>query len=207
MISSLSFFLTDIFYKKDNSSKLTIFGRKKNNEKVILEAEFSPYFWIEFIGSKNKIKEKLSKICIADFHEREVNGQKKELIKAQFKSPEQLVEIKKEIITWPEVKELYEYDIPFKNRFLIDNKLKQFKLCNAKVDGTKLISINSEQETYSPKILAYDIEVESSLAFPTPEKDKILFISFYGTDDFKKVITWKKFKTNLNYIEFVSSVT
>ncbi|GAG26475.1 unnamed protein product, partial [marine sediment metagenome] len=63
----------------------------------------------------------------------------------------------------------------------------------------------SDEALKKPKILAFDIETYSSSGKEiVPEKNPIIMLSFYG-EKIKKVFTWKKFKTNLNYIEFVNS--
>jgi len=51
---------------------------------------------------------------------------------------------------------------------------------------------------YSPRILAYDIETDSL----KPENGEILMVSLVGKN-FKKVISWKKAKTEKKYVEFV----
>ena len=73
--------------------------REKNHKKVILNAEFSPYFWIDF--KSKKVAEKLEEFgAKASFEKREINGKQKEMIKAKFNSPEHLVECKKIIKSW-----------------------------------------------------------------------------------------------------------
>ena len=54
----------------------------------------------------------------------------------------------------------------------------------------------------SPRVLAFDIETYSPDKNIQPEKNPIIMVSFYG-ERYKKVITWKQFKTKLDYIEFV----
>ena len=57
----------------------------------------------------------------------------------------------------------------------------------------------------NPKILAFDIETYNPLGkIIDAEKNPIVMVSFYG-DKLKKVITWKRFKTKEDYIEFVGS--
>ncbi len=205
MSSTISFFITDVVYKKNNSSFLEVLGRTEKGKKVILEAEFKPYFWLDF-KNKSKLETKLKELEIeVKYEKKEIDGKKKELMKLIFNSPEELKEKREKIKKFPEAKDIREYDIPYEIRFLIDNKLKQFHLCNAEVSGKKIKSISCTGKRYSPKILAYDIETSFKTVFPTPEKEKILFISFYGSEDFKKVITWKKFKTKNKTISFVSS--
>ena len=61
-------------------------------------------------------------------------------------------------------------------------------------------------ETFlQPKILSVDIETYTPNYMEiAPEKNPILMISFYAKD-FQKVFVWKRFKNDLDYIEFVES--
>jgi DNA polymerase elongation subunit (family B) len=57
-----------------------------------------------------------------------------------------------------------------------------------------------KQPNYEPKVLAYDIETDAL----KPEEGEILMVSLRGKN-FKKVISWKKAKTEKKYIEFVKN--
>ena len=61
-------------------------------------------------------------------------------------------------------------------------------------------------------VLSFDIETYAKERAIIPEKNPVLMVAFYGMQNvggeekpFKKVITWKRFKTELDYIEFVGS--
>ncbi|RLG10354.1 hypothetical protein DRN73_07970 [Candidatus Pacearchaeota archaeon] len=207
MNSSATFFITDILYKKNNTNKLILFGRKKNHEKIILEAEYNPYFWIntkeiDFLAEKIN---KLDGVVKVSSEKKEIDGKGEKLLKIEFSSPEALVEIKRKIREWPEIIEIREHDIPFEIRYLIDNKLKQFFLCKAELEKNKIISITRKKERIMPRILAYDIETEFEKRFPNAKKDRIIAISYYGSGNFKKVALWKRYKTQKKYVKFVNS--
>ena len=57
-----------------------------------------------------------------------------------------------------------------------------------------------KQPEYEPRVLAYDIETDAL----KPEEGEILMVSLRGKN-FKKVISWKKTKTEKKYVEFVKN--
>ena len=91
---------------------------------------------------------------------------------------------------------VYEYDIDFCKRYLVDKEIIPSRLY--KIDGeivkkveynvdlvVEIKNIEQNSESFEKeRILAFDIETMDEV---------ILVISFYG-DDFKKIITWKKVK-------------
>ena len=70
----------------------------------------------------------------------------------------------------------------------------------------KIEQVSTESFT-NPKILAFDIEVYNPKGnYPVEEMDPVIMIGIYS-DDFKKVLTWKEYKTNKDYVEFVNNET
>lgn len=63
-----------------------------------------------------------------------------------------------------------------------------------KLDGFEKI----DEKKFNPRVVAYDIETDDLKL----GEGEILMISLVG-DKFKKVITWKKSKKNLSYVEYV----
>jgi DNA polymerase I len=55
-----------------------------------------------------------------------------------------------------------------------------------------------KKESFKPKVLAFDLEVDELQI----GKGEILMVSLVS-DDYKKVITWKKCHKKLNYVEYV----
>jgi DNA polymerase Pol2 len=61
-------------------------------------------------------------------------------------------------------------------------------------------NIKKKQKDFEPKVLAYDLETDSL----KPENGEILMFSLVGKD-YKKVISWKKAKTENKNVEFVEN--
>jgi len=108
-----------------------------------------------------------------------------------------------------------EADILYTRRYLIDKKILPLALHEAegefanqrmKADVFRAESIRNVSDTVlQPKILAVDIETYNPMGkIAVPEENPIIMVAF-AENGFKKVITWKRFKTDKDYIEFVDS--
>ena len=109
-----------------------------------------------------------------------------------------------------------EYDIPLVSKYIIEKKVEplmwheveggvvgagelggisealEVDLC---IKAEKIVRAE-KQKSFTPKILAYDIEVDNLEL----GKGEILMISLYG-DNFKKVLTWKRCKKQQDFVE------
>ncbi|MDP2749417.1 MAG: DNA-directed DNA polymerase [Nanoarchaeota archaeon] len=159
-------------------------------------------------------------------------GKKVQAIRVYSNLPRSVPVLRDFLKQQPDVSVVLEADIQFTRRYLIDKKITPLSLCE--VDGeegsarakvkyiidAKSIKQLGDQIIEKPRMLAFDIETYSPDKRIIPEQNPILMISFYGDFDasgaggtsgvdsgsgFKKVITWKKFKTDFDYIEFVNS--
>ena len=226
----LQFFPYDIDYRvEDNKAVVHIFSRASNGKQImVLDDGFIPYFLVhpkKDIDADSLIK-KIEKIEIEDEEKYQVTGTEiitkkkfgKELtlIKVSVNIPAAVPVIAKIISEWSIVDEVYEADVPFLRRYLIDKELTPITAWEAegelvnkksKVDVFKTDNITqfSEDSIKEPRMLAFDIETYNPEGkVMQPEKNPIIMVSLYGRN-FEKVITWKKFRTKEKYIEFVDS--
>jgi len=169
---------TDKIIKKIEKIELDIKGRKTKVEKIELEEK-------NFLGKKVKA------------------------LKVFGTNYKDLQDIANKLGI-PEIEKRRGYDLGYITSYIIEKKLKP--LTWYEIDGTPLhnkedlggiaeilevdfvLKLNSkeelkEQPKYSPRALAYDLETDSL----KPENGEILMISLVG-ENFKKVISWKKFK-------------
>ncbi len=145
------------------------------------------------------------------------------LLKLYANVPKSVPLLKKALETHPGIKNCYEYDILFTHRYLIDRRIIPFTLLEAivpekgeaekqtakeamKVPVYEAIAMSQAEETCdSFRILSFDIETynpEGKTA--VPEKNPLLMLALYAPD-FKKVLTWKRFSTSDDDIEFLES--
>ena len=111
-----------------------------------------------------------------------------------------------------------ELDSKFYKRYLVDKNLTPLGLLEATVKriDTKISGIDyvfeaehikqiSTDTIPNLKILAFDIETLSPGPMPNPNSDPVIMAAFYGSDSFRKILSWKKFKDPPNYVTFVDS--
>ena len=228
MPDKITFFPLDINYKIENNKAVVyLFGRTTDNKQVcVMDKNFEPYFYV--IPHKGKdVEEKLNKIKVERNKElsevvrtekvkKRFLGKEVNAIKVYVKLPRDVPVIRDVIKDWEILESVNEYDIRFKKRYLIDQNITPLVAVEATGEFVKhrsrvpvlkadKIEQKGDESLEAPRVLAFDIETYSlSGKNIEPLKNPILMISFYGAK-FKKVITWKKFKTKLDYVEFVKS--
>ncbi len=228
MADKIIFFPLDITYKiVHNKPVIYLFGRTIDKKQIcVIDENFEPYFYV--IPKKGMyVEEKLEKIKVERNGEiSEVTrtekvkkcylGKNVDAIKVFVRLPKDVPIIREVIKDWELLESINEYDIKFKKRYLIDKNITPLLAVEAEGEFVKQhmrvpvlmadkIEQKSELSLESPRVLAFDIETyyQNGKGIE-PEKNPIILVSFYG-EEYKKVVTWKRFKTKLEYIEFVES--
>lgn len=225
IMAKLQFYPTDITYKiVEGKPQIRLFARTVDGKQVILTDDtFQPYFYV--IPKSNDVRDKIEKIAV-DKDERIIRAVKTETIKKRHLGKEvdairvylslpKDVPIFRDIIKgWEIIEGIYEYDILFARRYLIDKGIALMTLYEAevepynlrlKVPAYKFSEIKEvSSDPLTPRILSVDIETYSPSKNIDPEKNPIIMIALHGKD-YQKVFTWKKFKTKHDYVEFVGS--
>jgi len=220
----IEFFPLDITYKEVNGRPIIyLFGRTKSGEQVcIRDNNFRPYFKVVCEPEAlEKIKEVETKknndvLKVTDIEEIQTNLIEKptKAYKVFTNLPKAVPVLKSMIRNIPEVSGVYEYDILFVRRYLIDKEIVPYSLCaiecdqvteKSKVPVFEVKSIKQLEELPNPKILSIDIEVYNPLGRHIDmDSYPIIMIAFYSKN-YKKVLTWKRFKTDEKYVEFLQS--
>ena len=228
MAEKIQFFPLDITYRvQDGKAVISLYGRAADGRQVcVLDYNFEPYFYAVPKDSAN-IGEKLEKIRVERDNEvsfvtkaetviKKFLGKEVFAVKVYVNLQGSVPVIRDVIREWDSVSSTYEFDIPFVRRYLIDKNITPLILhqatgefvsqkSRAAVFRADSIEQAGTDTLHNPKILAFDIETYSPLDFAIDaEKNPILMLSFYG-ENFKKVFVWKRFKTSLDYVEFVDS--
>jgi len=226
MAEKIQFFPLDITYKVMDDKPVThLFGRTVDGKQVlILDDTFEPYFYV--IPKKDiDVKEKLEQIAVeredktarvtkTEIVNKKYLGNEVQAIKVYTKLPSDVPVIRDVVKDWEIIEGIYEYDVMFSRRYLIDKNITPLTLCEAeaepytiksKVPAFKASNITQvSTDTIKPRILSFDIETYNPSRNIEVEKNPIIMLAFYS-EDFKKVFVWKKFKTKLDYVEFVDS--
>ncbi len=214
-----SFYPTDIAYTVKNGKPIIqLYGRTTDGKQIcVMDENFEPYFYV--VG--NAEPKEIEALKQDDYHVVRVEKTKKNLnehpteaLKVIVNIPKGVPIIKELAQNLPNVDGVYEYDILYTRRYLIDKGI--IPLTLTKVEGKEIpaeskvacISANKiaheSEETLKPKILAVDIETYNPDNKLNPDKNPIIMVGLHG-EKISRVITWKKFPTKENYIEFVQS--
>ncbi|MBW3002741.1 DNA-directed DNA polymerase [Candidatus Woesearchaeota archaeon] len=221
------FYLLDLSYKiVDGKPVIYLFGKTTEGQQIcVLDDSFEPYFYV-IPKSGADLKEKLLSISVEKdkesyqvtrvepvkmrYFEKEVDA-----LRVFTNVPMAVPNLKDVIYDWDNVESVHEYDIRFVRRYLIDKGITPLTLLSAegeavpeklKIPAIKADKIEqvSDDTIKNPRILAFDIETAGIHGQKIqPEKTPIIMIALYG-DNFKRVITWKKFKAG-DYVEVVPS--
>ncbi len=215
----VNFYPTDIAYTVRNGKPIIqLYGRTTEGKQIcVLDENFEPYFYV--VGD---IDTKLLEVLRQDDYQvvrvekvkKNLNEHPIEALKVFVNMPKGVPVIKDLAKELPGVDGVYEYDIFYTRRYIIDKGI--IPLTLTKVEGkespfqSKVPCIKAEkispagEDTLKPKLLAVDIETYNPENKINMKKHPILMIGLYG-EKFSRVITWKKFETKEKYIEFVTT--
>ncbi len=179
--------------------------------RILKDTNFKPYFYVDatikeindFLNSDEDKKNLLNYIKDLETVKRiiinsNLNDLKNRIIERNFtkitvKYPKDVPKLR----VLKELGEVYEHDIPFTKRYLIDNDIVPTTYYYDFEDETRTIANNNLPEL---KTISFDMEVYCEGREPDPEKNPILMTSFCSKD-LKKVITYKPFEHE--YVELV----
>lgn len=206
---------------ENNIGVIRIFCKNEKGKTVlVLDSNFEPYFYVE--PKKGNLEDYKKKLLFHDFREgkikrvekveKEFLGEKKDLLKIIVESPRDIYNIRQIVKRWSENQEEYEYAISFYQRYLIDGKIKPMSWIEVngkelknehyrveKVINTKSVKLIDLDKEAKFKTLAFDIEIAEE-----QNEEKIIMISFVGSNGFKKVLTKWKEEEAQEWVEFSS---
>ena len=215
----------------DGKDHIKIFGRNGEGKRICIIDTAPNYLWAilkegitkkmidSLIKDISKIyiqtKDRTSKIEKVEVHEKKFLDKKVKALKIFVTNHKDLQKVAGELDS-PLIDKRRGFDLTFKTNYIIEKKFSpmdwyeiegeeiteedyDFIKEGLEVDLTlKLKSHKKIEKEIEIRPLAYDLETESF----TPDKGAILMISLVGKN-FKKVITYKKEKTDKKYVEFV----
>ncbi|MFQ5975837.1 MAG: DNA-directed DNA polymerase, partial [Candidatus Hydrothermarchaeales archaeon] len=194
---------------KDGKALIRLF--LKNGKNVIaIDDSFSPYLYVAPNADFKKVAEEIKKLGeeVKDITTgtRSLFGKKKEVLKVVFNHPQDVPKIRDRIRGLDVVSDIFEHNLLFFRRYLIDNHLTPTATVEilGKGDGdfiVKDITTLEEPPSTPLAIMAFDIEVYNPKGAPREEKDPITMISLASNTGIKKVLTWKATEDLPDYVE------
>jgi DNA polymerase elongation subunit (family B) len=205
----------EVDYFMDNGKPvIRIWGKTQAGKSVVvLDDTFIPYFYIEPAKDMkeqelSELKKKLMSMEVEarkprriETEERKFLSVPKRLMKIYVGNPRDVPKFRELVKEWKEIREEYEYSIPFYRRYLIDRGIRPMGWIE--VDGTKaktklradiVMKAKSirhiDYEKLPPlKTLAFDIETVDE-----DEEPRAIMISMADSTGFEKVLTYKNLK-------------
>ena len=210
-----------------------IIGRDNKGKRICIIDTCEVYFWailkpgishekIQKLITKVKkikldIKGRKTRVEKVEVHEKNFLSKKVKALKIFATNYKDLHDIA-ERMGMPEIEKRRGYDLGFITHYIIEKNLVplnwyeiegevlnnslEFDGIDSHIDADLCIKLESlkkkDEEKFKPKVLAYDIEADEFQI----GKGEILMISLVS-ENFKKVITWKKCPKKIDYVECV----
>lgn len=192
----------------------------KGRTVLVLDSNFESYFLVTPNEGKTKeLKNKVKKldtkgldteILKVEVVEKTWMNEKVKMLKVVISNPRKIHEVRDAIKHWKDIGEIYEYDIPFAKRYIIDKQLEPMGWIevsgeeiknkeNYKVDkiikATSVKSVKVKKDV-KLKVLAFDTEF-----IDEGGKSKLIMLSLVGNDGCKKVFTSHNWENKPAYVE------
>ena len=171
-------------------------------EGLIKDRDFKPYFYVD--ASAEDIKRYLEKNHRELLYRIEdLETTEKVIINRDLRSRDRVIKktLTRVVVKYPkevpklrvlkELGEIYEHDIPFTKRYLIDNDLIPMVYYKNIEDRDRREIVGNEIPKL--KAIAFDMEVYCEGREPVPDRDPILMVSFFS-EEIKKVLSYKYFE-------------
>ncbi len=205
----MQYLLLDADYETRDGKAILKLCLKGEKSLIGYDFNFYPYFYVVPKKEDSNLIEKLKEFNVVDVEKKKKKffGREKEVLKVILRHPQEVPLVREKIKALEEVEEIYEYDILFARRYLIDKNLTPLDLVevegNITEKGLSISRISPTNEAPMPrlKILAFDIEVYNPFGAPRPEKDPIIMISMCSNYGFKKLLTWKAPAKEYDFVE------
>lgn len=218
-VRTMNFQILDVDYKNYNENEpvIRLFGRNENRESVCcLVIGFEPYFYaqpkdgVSIEEVERNLKEQFAQIkkieTVKRFEPVGYQIEPKDMFKITVYSPSNVPEIRNDVLNTHGIYQIYESDILFRNRYLIDNDLGGFLWVSAEDDPsldkenimknfpnscditicTKEVKKIDRISNAPLKQLAFDIEcLPDGVNMPDPAKSPVILTSFSFEPEFK----------------------
>nr|AAX97698.1 DNA polymerase [Pyrobaculum arsenaticum] len=179
--------------------EVRVFGIAEGGERVVLaDRSFRPYFYVDCAGcDPHAVKTHLGRTAPVEgveLVERRFLGRPRQFLKVVAKIPEDVRRLREVAFTIPGVRGVYEADIRFYMRYMIDMGVVpcSWNVAEVEVADEKLgflpvyrvVKWGGAVEGFPPplRVLAFDIEVYNERGTPDPARDPIVMIAVQSSD-------------------------
>ncbi|MEM4389478.1 MAG: DNA-directed DNA polymerase [Candidatus Micrarchaeia archaeon] len=165
------------------------------------DEDFSPYLYLSPRGSLAEAEREIAGLVVRGRAGEEVraagvqrvkkvvSGREREVLKVLAHHPSHIPFLRSALA---EIGEVFEHDIPFARRYLIDRGLTPLNEITFERKGRTITHILGQREAAPAfRMLAFDIETYNPQGTPREEKDPVIMISYAGEGD-EGVLTFRE---------------
>lgn len=207
-------FLLDIDYETvEGRAVLKLFFKGNDGFFVASDNSFTPYFYVFSRDGVEKLKKELMELeKVVDVIEEEKGffGAVKKVLRVNVAHPQDVPKLRDTVKNLDSVEEIYEHDILFVRRYLIDKDLRPLtwvdvegELKNGEMEVRGFHPL--EAEPPEMKVLAFDTEVYNPKGTPRAKTDPIIMVSLASNTGLRKVLTWRKPDVSLDFVEVLKN--
>jgi DNA polymerase I len=158
--------------------------------RTLYDRDFQPYLYVATQGGE--AEEELSVFGSVERVTRSLLGEEKQVLKLTVAHPSEVPKLREELRNMDIVSEIYEHDILFSRRYLIDNSLTPLNYAEFTAEEGVLKKIDStERQEENLRVMAFDIEVYNPKGAPRPSVDPIIMLSYASSTGKRGLLTWK----------------
>jgi DNA polymerase I len=175
------------YYVNYGDAIIQIFGKKRDGSTEIVEVDsFRPYFYIEPDPDKaDDIKKRLNDMgctssSVQRFRPVGYQSMPIDMLKVSFRNPRDQRDLKNDVVALDGVREIFEADVLFPNRFMIDTDMWGMKWVDQDLRPVDI------KQNAPLRYLSFDIEVlPPDRGFPKAETDPVIIISLAFSPAFR----------------------
>ncbi|GBE17769.1 DNA polymerase II [archaeon BMS3Abin16] len=179
--------LLDIDYKTvDEKAELRLFLRNE----TVFDKDFQPYIYVEL--EDGGAEDELSVFGSCEAVTRLYYGVEKKVYKLTVSHPGEVPKIREELRNMDSVREIYEHDILFSRRYLIDKRLVPLNYAEFTAEKgilKEIVSTDGQEENL--RVMAFDIEVYNPKGAPRVSVDPVIMLSYAASTGRRGLLTYK----------------
>ncbi len=205
--------LLDIDYEtQEERAVVRLFLREGDKTLIGLDPSFAPYFYVLPTGDIGEVARRIreapteGRVVEVMPEKKRLLGKDVEALRVVVRHPQDVPKIRERIKEVEGVSGVYEHDILFVRRYLIDRGLSPLEM--VEVDGEEaggLLRIKKVvpvvEEPPQLKVMALDTEVYNPKGAPRGELDPIIMVSLAASTGLRKVLTWRAPPEPMEFVE------
>jgi len=170
--------LLDADYRDlDGGSRIRLFVKTAKGMEAFFDPGFHPYFYAKPHDAEKAVAVLKSHEFEEGFKARSVEEAKNGLLRVEFNATGEVRQARKQVAGLSEIDDIFEYDIPFAKRYLLDKQLEPMAGIELELEGSSIMKVRATGAKGKVNYAAFDIETLSPERFSNPKKDPILMIS------------------------------